>query len=97
MTVGNYGLMPCHANNYAMEMLQICKTLFFQSIEEHRITQEDIKKRMVGIGADGANVNMGANKGLKGLITKNGTEKGCDPSLLYLGWFWVIPCSSRDQ
>ena len=27
---------------------------------------------------------------MKGLITKDSTEKGCDPALLYLGWFWVI-------
>ena len=47
---------------------------------------------MVGVGADGAAVNMGVNRGLKALFTKKSSGQGTDPALTtqYLGWFWVL-------
>ena len=56
----------------------------------HEIPKEEAKRRRVGVGADGAAVNMGANAGLKALVTKNAGDKGTKPNLEYLGWFWVI-------
>ena len=39
----------------------------FEALEEHGIFKEEAKKRLVAVGADGASVNMGTNKGLKAL------------------------------
>ena len=62
----------------------------FEALEEHVKSKEEAKKRLVAVGAVGASVNMGTNKGQKALITSNNGDTGTDASLIYLGWFWII-------
>ena len=62
----------------------------FSNMLEHGITKEDAKKKLVGVGADGASVNSGKYAGVKALLQLSQGDKGTNPQLEYLGWWWVL-------
>ena len=62
----------------------------FSKLLEHGITKEYAKKKLVGVGADGASVNSGKYAGVKALLQLSQGDKGTNPQLEYLGWWWVL-------
>lgn len=74
------------------------KGAIMESLEDYGVKQQDVKKRLVGLCADGAKVNMGNYAGVKALFQKSGGSESVQQSeYLGLPWILMIHCVNHAQ